>query len=119
MLGYDHSDAKQTLDKAGSEFNKLKNSTQKSLTEKRDYNKVVDIGQITSQIADSMFENIASMEIDTPEGKKVVPSDNSIFMMADSGARDLLNRFANLLGCVDLCLNLLGKLLKPDYCKFS
>ena len=70
------------------------------LTEGERYNKSVDVwAKVSENIADEMFANIASMEVKDIRGKKhVVPSDNSIFMMADSGARGSTNQIRQLAG---------------------
>jgi DNA-directed RNA polymerase subunit beta' len=84
------------------------------LTEGERYNKVVDIwANVTEQIADSMFANIASMEVETPDGRKhTVPSDNSIFMMADSGARGSAQQIRQLAGMRGLMSKPSGEIIE-------
>jgi len=70
------------------------------LTEGERYNKVVDIwAKVSENIANEMFENIASMDVTDANGDNfTVPSDNNIFMMADSGARGSSNQIRQLAG---------------------
>ena len=59
------------------------------LTQGERYNKVVDIWSRTNDlIANAMMEKLGQEEVEDQAGnKKIQPSFNSIFMMADSGAR--------------------------------
>jgi len=59
------------------------------LTDGERYNKVVDIWTRTSEnIANKMMDNLGSDEVVNAEGETVdQESFNSIYMMADSGAR--------------------------------
>lgn len=70
------------------------------LTDGERYNKAVDIwAKVSENIANKMFANIASMEVTDVKGEThQVPSDNSIFMMADSGARGSTNQIRQLAG---------------------
>ena len=84
------------------------------LTEGERYNKVVDIwATVTESIADSMFKNIATMEVKTPDGEThEVPSRNSIFMMADSGARGSAQQIRQLAGMRGLMTKPSGQIIE-------
>ncbi|MDD9952355.1 MAG: DNA-directed RNA polymerase subunit beta' [Zetaproteobacteria bacterium] len=92
---------KQLLDDAESEVKRVKEQYSEGLlTEGERYNKVVDIwANVTEQIAERMFSNIAQMEVTDKDGVvHQVPSNNSIFMMADSGARGSAQQIRQLAG---------------------
>ncbi len=73
------------------------------------YNKVVDIWTHTNdQIAKAMMANLGHEEVINAEGKpEKQPSFNSIFMMADSGARGSAAQIRQLAG-------MRGLMAKPD-----
>ncbi|MFT5390302.1 MAG: DNA-directed RNA polymerase subunit beta', partial [Gammaproteobacteria bacterium] len=73
------------------------------------YNKVVDIwSQTNDQIANAMMTRLASEEVVNHEGKTVTQlSFNSIYMMADSGARGSAAQIRQLAG-------MRGLMAKPD-----
>ena len=73
------------------------------------YNKVVDIWSHTSdQVAKAMMDKLGVDTVLDNEGKKVnEPSFNSIFMMADSGARGSAAQIRQLAG-------MRGLMAKPD-----
>jgi DNA-directed RNA polymerase subunit beta' len=73
------------------------------------YNKVVDIWSHTNdQVAKAMMEKLGKDEVVDAEGKTVKqPSFNSIFMMADSGARGSAAQIRQLAG-------MRGLMAKPD-----
>ncbi len=73
------------------------------------YNKVVDIWTHTNdQIAKAMMANLGHEEVVNAEGKlEKQPSFNSIFMMADSGARGSAAQIRQLAG-------MRGLMAKPD-----
>ena len=79
------------------------------LTDGERYNKVVDIWTRTSEnIANKMMENLGSDEVVNAEGEKVEQeSFNSIYMMADSGARGSHAQIRQLSG-------MRGLMAKPD-----
>jgi DNA-directed RNA polymerase subunit beta' len=79
------------------------------LTDGERYNKVVDIWTHTSErVAKSMMEQLGSEEVVDAQGKKVKQdSFNSIFMMADSGARGSAAQIRQLAG-------MRGLMAKPD-----
>ncbi|MCG5512050.1 DNA-directed RNA polymerase subunit beta' [Ectothiorhodospira shaposhnikovii] len=73
------------------------------------YNKVVDIWSHTNdQVAKAMMEKLGKDEVEDAEGNLVKqPSFNSIFMMADSGARGSAAQIRQLAG-------MRGLMAKPD-----
>jgi DNA-directed RNA polymerase subunit beta' len=73
------------------------------------YNKVVDIWSRTNeQVAKAMMEKLGTDEVTNAEGKVAKqPSFNSIFMMADSGARGSAAQIRQLAG-------MRGLMAKPD-----
>ncbi len=70
------------------------------LTEGERYNKVIDIwARVTENIANEMIKNISTMVRKDHTGKDhEVQSNNSIFMMADSGARGSQQQIRQLAG---------------------
>ncbi len=79
------------------------------LTDGERYNKVVDIWTRTSEnIANKMMDNLGFDEVEDAEGKTVEQeSFNSIYMMADSGARGSHAQIRQLSG-------MRGLMAKPD-----
>ena len=79
------------------------------VTEGERYNKVVDIwGRAGDEIAKAMMAQLGTMEVKDAEGNMVKQdSFNSIFMMADSGARGSAAQIRQLAG-------MRGLMAKPD-----
>ena len=79
------------------------------LTDGERYNKVVDIWTHTSEkVAKSMMERMGVDEVEDKEGNKVKQASfNSIYMMADSGARGSAAQIRQLAG-------MRGLMAKPD-----
>ncbi|WMS89098.1 DNA-directed RNA polymerase subunit beta' [Pleionea litopenaei] len=79
------------------------------VTQGERYNKVVDIWSHTNeQVAKAMMDNLAIDKVEDAEGNIVdQPSFNSIFMMADSGARGSAAQIRQLAG-------MRGLMAKPD-----
>lgn len=79
------------------------------VTQGERYNKVVDIWASTNEkVAKAMMEKIGNESVVNAEGKTVTqPSFNSIFMMADSGARGSAAQIRQLAG-------MRGLMAKPD-----
>ncbi len=79
------------------------------LTNGERYNKVVDIWSHTNdEVARAMMDKLGTEEVVDREGNTVkVPSFNSIFMMADSGARGSAAQIRQLAG-------MRGLMAKPD-----
>jgi DNA-directed RNA polymerase subunit beta' len=79
------------------------------LTHGERYSKVIDIwSRTTDQVAKAMMTGIATEEVVDAKGEKVTqPSFNSIYMMADSGARGSAAQIRQLAG-------MRGLMAKPD-----
>lgn len=109
-------DEKKTLlEEAEDEVKRIKEQYSEGLlTEGERYNKVVDIwANVTEKIADCMFSNIAEMQVVDHEGnERRVPSDNSIFMMADSGARGSAQQIRQLAGMRGLMSKPSGEIIE-------
>ncbi|MGE0335057.1 MAG: DNA-directed RNA polymerase subunit beta' [Gammaproteobacteria bacterium] len=73
------------------------------------YNKVVDIWSHTNdQVAKAMMDKLGTEVVNTPDGNKVKQASfNSIYMMADSGARGSAAQIRQLAG-------MRGLMAKPD-----
>jgi len=74
------------------------------------YNKVVDLWTHTTEnVARAMMDNLASEEVVSPDGKRKekTKSFNSVYMMADSGARGSAQQIRQLAG-------MRGLMAKPD-----
>ncbi len=83
--------------------------TEGLVTQGERYNKVVDIWSRTNdQVAKAMMDKLGSEEVTDKDGNKLkVPSFNSIYMMADSGARGSAAQIRQLAG-------MRGLMAKPD-----
>jgi DNA-directed RNA polymerase subunit beta' len=79
------------------------------ITDGERYNKVVDIWSHTNdQVAKAMMDKLGNETITDTEGNEVIqPSFNSIYMMADSGARGSAAQIRQLAG-------MRGLMAKPD-----
>ncbi|MDX8391519.1 MAG: DNA-directed RNA polymerase subunit beta' [Mariprofundaceae bacterium] len=74
------------------------------------YNKVVDLWTHTTEfVAAAMMDNLATEEVTSPDGKQTetARSFNSVYMMADSGARGSAQQIRQLAG-------MRGLMAKPD-----
>ncbi|MGR3912996.1 MAG: DNA-directed RNA polymerase subunit beta' [Gammaproteobacteria bacterium] len=103
-------DKAQLLETAQSEVAKIqKQYIDGLLTDGERYNKVVDIWSHTSeQLSNSMLENLGTESVVNQKGKKTKQdSFNSIYMMADSGARGSIAQMRQLAG-------MRGLMAKPD-----
>ncbi len=92
---------RKLLDEAYEEVKKIKEQYSEGLlTEGERYNKVIDIwAKVTENIAEEMFKNISFRTATDHKGKThEVASSNSIFMMADSGARGSAQQIRQLAG---------------------
>ncbi len=78
------------------------------------YNKVIDIWtQATDDVAGEMMKNLAEEEIEGPDGQKVkIPSRNSIYIMADSGARGSAQQIRQLAGMRGLMAKPSGEIIE-------
>ncbi len=100
----------EILTAAESEVKNIQKQYQSGLlTDGERYNKVVDIWTHTSErVAKSMMERMGTDELEDAEGNKVKQTSfNSIFMMADSGARGSAAQIRQLAG-------MRGLMAKPD-----
>ncbi|MEA2094126.1 MAG: DNA-directed RNA polymerase subunit beta', partial [Pseudomonadota bacterium] len=79
------------------------------VTQGERYNKVVDIWSRTNdQVAKAMMDSLGTEEVTNAEGNKATqPSFNSVYMMADSGARGSAAQIRQLAG-------MRGLMAKPD-----
>ena len=108
-------DKEPLLNEAELEVTKIKEQYSEGLlTEGERYNKVVDIwANVTEKIAESMFSNIATMTAVDKDGKEqTVASRNSIFMMADSGARGSAQQIRQLAGMRGLMSKPSGEIIE-------
>ncbi|KPN72291.1 DNA-directed RNA polymerase subunit beta' [Neisseria sp. 83E34] len=98
------------LAEAQSEVKEIENQYRQGLvTNGERYNKVVDIwGRTGDKIAKAMMDNLSSQKVTDREGNEVdQESFNSIYMMADSGARGSAAQIKQLSG-------MRGLMAKPD-----
>jgi DNA-directed RNA polymerase subunit beta' len=108
---------KQTLlEKASNEVGEIENSYREGLiTDGERYNKVVDIWAAAGEsIADAMMKGIQSETVVSPitgESRQQA-SFNSIFMMADSGARGTAQQIRQLAGMRGLMAKPSGEILE-------
>ena len=100
----------ELLAAAQAEVKEIENQYRQGLvTNGERYNKVVDIwGRTGDKIAKAMMDNLSSQKVIDSEGKEVdQESFNSIYMMADSGARGSAAQIKQLSG-------MRGLMAKPD-----
>jgi len=98
------------LEAAESEVHEIQDQYASGLvTNGERYNKVVDIWSRTNdQVAKAMMDKLGTEQVETADGQMVEqPSFNSIFMMADSGARGSAAQIRQLAG-------MRGLMAKPD-----
>ena len=103
------------LDEAYEEVKKIKEQYSEGLlTEGERYNKVIDIwAKVTEGIAGEMFKNISTMSRTDHKGQEQrVPSNNSIYMMADSGARGSAQQIRQLAGMRGLMAKPSGEIIE-------
>jgi len=84
------------------------------ITDGERYNKVIDIwAHATEKVADDMLKDIGTEEIKTPDGmKEQAESFNSIYMMADSGARGSAAQTRQLAGMRGLMAKPSGEIIE-------
>ncbi|PJE79781.1 DNA-directed RNA polymerase subunit beta' [invertebrate metagenome] len=100
----------QILEEANSEVQSIENQFASGLvTQGEKYNKVIDIWSRANELlAKSMMENLRTDTVETKDGKKEEQeSFNSVYMMADSGARGSAAQIRQLAG-------MRGLMAKPD-----
>jgi DNA-directed RNA polymerase subunit beta' len=104
------------LDKTASEVEEIEASYREGLiTFGERYNKVIDIWAATGEsIADAMMVGIKTEVVTSPDGKETreQASFNSIFMMADSGARGSAQQIRQLAGMRGLMAKPSGEILE-------
>jgi DNA-directed RNA polymerase subunit beta' len=89
--------------------------TEGLITDGERYNKVVDIwAQVAEAIAKDMMNSISTDEFKDPEGgpQRKAPSFNSIFIMADSGARGSQQQMRQLAGMRGLMAKPSGEIIE-------
>jgi DNA-directed RNA polymerase subunit beta' len=89
--------------------------TEGLITDGERYNKVVDIwAQVAESIAKDMMKEISTEEFKDPESSaiKKAPSFNSIFIMADSGARGSQQQMRQLAGMRGLMAKPSGEIIE-------
>jgi len=90
--------------------------TEGLITDGERYNKVVDIwAQCAEAISKDMMRDISTQEFTDPDGKladRTAPSFNSIFVMADSGARGSQQQMRQLAGMRGLMAKPSGEIIE-------
>ena len=108
-------DSKKTLlEGAEDQVNEIQQQYDEGLiTDGERYNKVVDIwAQTADKVAKEMMAEIESEEIDVNGEKKTIDSFNSIFVMADSGARGSAAQIRQLAGMRGLMAKPSGEIIE-------
>ncbi len=109
-------DAKEKMiDEARGEIKEIQEQYSEGLiTDGERYNKVIDIwAETTESIAAEMFEHISTDKFVDSDGKEqTVPSFNSIYMMADSGARGSAQQIRQLAGMRGLMARPSGEIIE-------
>jgi len=105
------------LDAAKKEVGEIEEQyTEGLITDGERYNKVVDIwAQCAEAISKDMMRDISTEEFKDPDGKmadKTAPSFNSIFVMADSGARGSQQQMRQLAGMRGLMAKPSGEIIE-------
>jgi DNA-directed RNA polymerase subunit beta' len=109
------SDKQKHIDSALAQVQEIEQQYQEGLiTDGERYNKVIDIwAQTTEQIASQMLERLGTDIVKGEDGKeKSVPSFNSIYMMADSGARGSAQQMRQLAGMRGLMAKPSGEIIE-------
>ncbi|MEE9384194.1 MAG: DNA-directed RNA polymerase subunit beta' [Nannocystaceae bacterium] len=109
-------DKKILLGRAKSEVKRISDQYADGLiTSGERYNKVVDIwAQVSENIANAMMEGISKQEVSDDEGKNAreMQSFNSIYIMADSGARGSRQQMRQLAGMRGLMAKPSGEIIE-------
>jgi DNA-directed RNA polymerase subunit beta' len=99
------------LEESDAKVNEIDNQYQEGLiTSGERYNKVIDIwSEVIDTVSDDMMKGLSSTEYKNPlTGEtRIAPSFNSVFIMADSGARGSIQQIRQLAG-------MRGLMAKPD-----
>ncbi len=109
------SDKERFVDAANEQVRQIEQQYQEGLiTDGERYNKVIDIwAQTTEQVASQMLERLGTEVIQDAEGRDVrVPSFNSIYIMADSGARGSAQQIRQLAGMRGLMAKPSGEIIE-------
>jgi DNA-directed RNA polymerase subunit beta' len=105
----------ELLQKAYAQIQEIENQYIDGLiTDGERYNKVIDIwAQTSEQIAAFMMKKLSSQKLKGPNGEEVtIPSFNSIFIMADSGARGSNAQIRQLAGMRGLMAKPSGEIIE-------
>ena len=105
----------ELLDRAYEEVREIEDQYNNGyITDGERYNKVIDIwAQATENIAKEMVSSLGSETVKDKEGQeKKMPSFNSIFMMADSGARGSTQQIRQLAGMRGLMAKPSGEIIE-------
>jgi len=109
------SDKERFVDQAQQQVHQIEQQYQEGLiTDGERYNKVIDIwAQTTEQVARQMLERLGTDVVNDEQGHEVeVPSFNSIYMMADSGARGSAQQIRQLAGMRGLMAKPSGEIIE-------
>ncbi len=109
------SDKEAFVDAASAQVQQIEQQYQEGLiTDGERYNKVIDIwAQTTEQVARQMLERLGTDIERDEEGRETeVPSFNSIYMMADSGARGSAQQIRQLAGMRGLMAKPSGEIIE-------
>lgn len=105
----------ELLDKAYVEVQEIQNQyTEGLITDGERYNKVIDIwAQVTEQVAEELMGELSTDVVTDKTGNKItIPSLNSIYMMADSGARGSAAQIRQLAGMRGLMARPSGEIIE-------
>ncbi|NBX68007.1 MAG: DNA-directed RNA polymerase subunit beta' [Proteobacteria bacterium] len=103
------------LNKAYTEVQEIQNQyTEGLITDGERYNKVIDIwAQVTEQVAEELMAELSTDVVTDKAGNKItIPSLNSIYMMADSGARGSAAQIRQLAGMRGLMARPSGEIIE-------
>ena len=105
----------EILAQANADLNTVTNEyTEGLITDGERYNKVIDVwAEATEVVAAEMMREISFEEVETREGDiRLMPSFNSIYMMADSGARGAQQQIRQLAGMRGLMAKPSGEIIE-------
>ncbi|MSP19622.1 MAG: DNA-directed RNA polymerase subunit beta' [Bdellovibrionales bacterium] len=105
----------ELLEGAYTEVQEIQNQyTEGLITDGERYNKVIDIwAQVTEQVADELMSELSTDVVMDKTGNKItIPSLNSIYMMADSGARGSAAQIRQLAGMRGLMARPSGEIIE-------
>ena len=109
------SDKDSFIDAAHAQVREIEQQYQEGLiTDGERYNKVIDIwAHATEQVSSQMLERLGTDIVKNEEGEDVhLPSFNSIYMMADSGARGSAQQMRQLAGMRGLMAKPSGEIIE-------